>query len=136
MIFVQLCVPLLRKSENPSVSITASMAVFIMGAEYTYYLGKAAVANYCRQAAGALKGIRVNAICPGLIEIPILPDEVWAATKAGYSHIIPSQRVGKPEECTKLFTYLSSKRASYITCSIISIDGGFSLQNPRAMPYI
>lgn len=136
MIFVQLCVPLLRKSENPSISITASMAVFIMGTEFTYYIGKSAVANFCRQAAGALKGIRVNAICPGLIETPILPDEVWTATKAGYGHIIPSRRVGKPEECAKLFTFLTSKRAGYITGSIISIDGGFSLQLPRAMPYV
>jgi NAD(P)-dependent dehydrogenase (short-subunit alcohol dehydrogenase family) len=136
MIFVKLCVPLLRKSENPSVSITASMAVFIMGTEFTYYVGKSAVASYCRQAAGALKGIRVNAICPGLIETPILPDEVWVAAKAAHSHRIPSRRVGRPEECAKLLSFLSSKRARYITGSIIPIDGGFSLEHPRAMPYI
>jgi NAD(P)-dependent dehydrogenase (short-subunit alcohol dehydrogenase family) len=136
MIFVKLCAPLLRKSENPSVSITASMAVFIMGTEFTYYVGKSAVANYCRQAAGALKGIRVNTICPGLIETPILPDEVWANAKAQYGHMIPSQRVGNPEECAKLFTFLSSKRARYITGAIIPIDGGFSLTHARAMPYI
>lgn len=76
-------------------------------------------------------GIRVNAICPGFINTPML-------AKAGITKDIdteqkiidlhPMKRLGIPEEITKGFMFLASDDSSFITGSTLEIDGGFLAQ--------
>jgi len=76
----------------------------------------------------ATEGIRINAICPGFIDTPLL-------TKIGINrhadvrqHIIdlhPMKRLGKPEEIAKGFIFLASDDSSFISGTAMEIDGGF-----------
>ncbi len=70
--------------------------------------------------------IRVNAIAPGMIETPMI-DSVKQDPKSmeGMLARIPLHRVGKPEEIADLVVFLASDKSSYITGSIVVIDGGW-----------
>ena len=70
--------------------------------------------------------IRVNAIAPGMIETPML-DPIKQDPKAmeGILARVPLNRMGKPEEIADLVVFLASDKSSYITGSIIVIDGGW-----------
>ncbi len=76
-------------------------------------------------------GIRVNAVAPG----PILTEGVKKAFSRGgplKKENIPLRRMGEPEEIGQLMVYLASDAASWVTGSIIVIDGGESLSTKRA----
>jgi NAD(P)-dependent dehydrogenase (short-subunit alcohol dehydrogenase family) len=69
--------------------------------------------------------IRVNAVCPGLIDTPIThafieKDPRWAQ----YRRSIPWGRAGRPEEVAGAFAYLASDDAEYVTGECLVIDGG------------
>ena len=79
----------------------------------------------------ASKGIRVNALCPGIIETPMLrefadsrPDPVGAW--ASYTAAQPMGRLGTPEECADAALWLVSDEASFITGVALPVDGGFT----------
>ena len=70
--------------------------------------------------------IRVNAIAPGMIDTPMI-DQVKQDPKSieGILTRVPLRRVGKPEEIADLVLFLASDKSSYITGSIVVIDGGW-----------
>ncbi|NIQ06756.1 MAG: SDR family oxidoreductase [Candidatus Korarchaeota archaeon] len=70
-------------------------------------------------------GIRVNAVCPGAVETPMM-DEAYDAPTAlkARTEAIPMKRFAKPEEIANLVVFLLSPEASYITGEYIVIDGG------------
>jgi NAD(P)-dependent dehydrogenase (short-subunit alcohol dehydrogenase family) len=79
----------------------------------------------------ATKGIRVNALCPGIIETPMLrtftqsrPDP--AASWAEHAAAQPMGRLGTPEECADAALWLVSDEASFITGVALPVDGGFT----------
>jgi NAD(P)-dependent dehydrogenase (short-subunit alcohol dehydrogenase family) len=101
-----------------------------------YSASKAALNSMTRTAAVELasRKIRVNAICPGMIETPVFSklgvnDEMIQDMKAGLLLKVPLKKVGSPLEVANLLVFLSSDEASYITGSEYIIDGGLSL-NP------
>lgn len=64
-------------------------------------------------------GIRVNAVCPGLIETPILGD-----LTDGLRDAVPMGRLGRPEEIAATIAHLASDEASFTTGSAVFVDGG------------
>jgi Dehydrogenases with different specificities (related to short-chain alcohol dehydrogenases) len=79
----------------------------------------------------ATRGIRVNALCPGIIDTPMLhqfadsrPDR--AAAWAGYEAAQPMGRLGTPEECADAALWLVSGEASFVTGVALPVDGGFT----------
>jgi NAD(P)-dependent dehydrogenase (short-subunit alcohol dehydrogenase family) len=79
----------------------------------------------------ATRGIRVNALCPGIIDTPMLrrfadamPDP--AASWAAYSAAQPIGRLGTAEECADAALWLVSDEASFITGIALPVDGGFT----------
>lgn len=98
-----------------------------------YCLSKAAVVQLTRCAALELapKGIRVNAVCPGMIASTQLianaglPQELYDATMERVSKIYPLGRPGTPEEVAKSIVFLATEEtASFMTGVTLSIDGG------------
>ena len=79
----------------------------------------------------ATRGIRVNALCPGIIETPMLrefadsrPDPAGALRS--YAAAQPIGRLGTPEECADAALWLVSDEASFITGVALPVDGGFT----------
>ena len=96
-----------------------------------YSTSKAAISGFVRNSALELaaKGIRVNAVCPGMIETHILDNgkigsEELEIDKQRY----PMKRYGSPEEVAYGIIYLLSNASSFTTGASIVIDGGFTLQ--------
>ena len=93
-----------------------------------YGAAKAAVINITKTVAVeyAGRGIRANAICPGVIDTP--PIAALAAGGTDFSKIInaPMGRIGTAREVAELAAWLCSARSSYVTGQAISIDGGQS----------
>jgi 3-oxoacyl-[acyl-carrier protein] reductase len=98
------------------------------GGSSLYASSKGAVTTFTRNMAKELgpKGIRVNAVCPGLIGTKFhddfTKDEVRSRVAAG----TPLRREGKPEEVADLIAYLASDEASFITGNNIDINGGLA----------
>jgi NAD(P)-dependent dehydrogenase (short-subunit alcohol dehydrogenase family) len=87
-----------------------------------YGATKAAVIQLTQTAALELAkaGVRVNAICPGWTETPLLDD----FDRSKLVRQIPLGRLGRPEEIAALVLYLASDAASFVTGSAFRIDGG------------
>ena len=81
----------------------------------------------------ANKGIRVNAIAPGIIDSDIsngfLKDK---EKKTQIESTIPFQRMGRAQEIAKVALFLASEAASYVTGTMVYSDGGLSLHNSRS----
>lgn len=101
-----------------------------------YVASKHAVVGLTRNAAleYARQGIRVNAICPGGVDTPML-DAAAAAMSGGAktSHEVmdaahPIGRIGTPEEVAELILWLCSDRCGFLTGAIIPVDGGMTAQ--------
>jgi NAD(P)-dependent dehydrogenase (short-subunit alcohol dehydrogenase family) len=98
-----------------------------------YAPSKGAVVEMTRQLAieYATRGIRVNCVCPGTVETPVLrqgmlmsgdPEAFLAMLVAGH----PMGRVGRPEEIASAVVFLASDEASFITGAILPVDGGYT----------
>jgi NAD(P)-dependent dehydrogenase (short-subunit alcohol dehydrogenase family) len=95
-----------------------------------YVAAKHAVIGLTRAAAleYAPENIRVNAICPGFIDTPMLVQEGInedEKAKAQIKSLHALDRLGKPEEIAKGFIFLASDDSSFVTGSALAIDGGY-----------
>src|SRR3984885_14890688 len=100
----------------------------------TYHAAKHGVIGFTKSAAleYATRGIRINAVCPGLIQTP-MSDKMIAegqgeALKMMRETFVPMQREGRPEEIANTVLFLCSDLASYITGQSISVDGGYVMR--------
>ena len=76
----------------------------------------------------AKKGIRVNAVCPGVIKTPMI-DRMTGKDKAvekQYENMEPIGRMGQPEEVAEAVVWLCSDAASFITGQALAVDGGWT----------
>ena len=92
-----------------------------------YTASKHAVEGLTKSAAleGAASGIRVNAVAPGPIETGMLNRFTGSAErKAGLIAGVPLKRVGTPEEIADTIVFVASRKASFISGQIISVNGG------------
>jgi NAD(P)-dependent dehydrogenase (short-subunit alcohol dehydrogenase family) len=123
-----------------SIICTASVAGLRSGAGgLPYSASKAGVISLVQTAANQLNGtgIRINAICPGLIETGMTRPIFEQARARGSEHKIgqlnPLQRAGAPEEIAQMALFLASDAASYVNGQAIAVDGGLSTSHPIVM---
>ena len=107
-------------------------------------------AGYCAAKAGLVmltqvaalelgaRGIRVNAISPGLVETPLVQGlTAHSAIQAGFTDNTPLRRNGLPDDIAQAVLYLSSDSASWVTGEILDINGGAHLRRyPDIMRYL
>lgn len=99
------------------------------------HLGFAGQANYAASKAGqvgltkslaketAKKKITVNCVSPGFINTDFI-DDLPADQLSGYKKMVPMRRFGSPEEVADAVLFLSSTKASYITGTVLDVNGG------------
>lgn len=136
---IKYAAPVMRERGGGSVICTASVAGLRSGAGgAAYSASKAGVINLVQTASQQLagSGIRINAICPGLIETGMTRMMYDVAREKGVAHRIgelnPLQRGGEPEEIAKAALFLASDEASYVNGHALVVDGGLSSSHPVA----
>lgn len=120
-----------------SIIMTASVAGIRSGAGGpAYSASKAGVINLAMTAAQQLSttGVRVNAICPGLIETGMTQPTFDYARAKGVEEKIgrlnPMRRAGQPVEIARVALFLASDAASYVNGHAIPVDGGLASSHP------
>jgi NAD(P)-dependent dehydrogenase (short-subunit alcohol dehydrogenase family) len=124
----------MRKQGSGAIVNCSSLGGLVGGSERgIYHAAKHGVLGFTKSAAleYAARGIRINAICPGLVWTPMADQMVAAgqgeALKA-MEKSVPMGRVGRPEEIANAVLWLCSDAASYVTGQSISVDGGFVMR--------
>jgi NAD(P)-dependent dehydrogenase (short-subunit alcohol dehydrogenase family) len=131
--------PLMIRQRGGAIVCTASVAGLRANAGGTpYSASKAGVISLVQTAANALAGtgVRVNAICPGLIETgmtrPIFEFARARGTEGKIGQLNPLGRHGLPAEIAHAALFLASDEASYVNGQAIAVDGGLSSTHPFA----
>jgi NAD(P)-dependent dehydrogenase (short-subunit alcohol dehydrogenase family) len=134
--------PAMNLRGGGSIICTASVAGLRSGAGgAAYSASKAGVINLVQTAAQQLggTGIRVNAICPGLIETGMTRPIYEMARAAGKEDAIgklnPLQRGGKPQEIARAALFLASDESSYVNGTALIVDGGLSSSHPTTRQF-
>jgi meso-butanediol dehydrogenase / (S,S)-butanediol dehydrogenase / diacetyl reductase len=121
-------IPIMRQQKGGAIVNVASISGMAGDGAYPAYCAhKAAVINLTRSMAvyHARENIRINAICPGLIETPAV-QPLWTlpGLKDKWLDLIPARRAGTSEEMAAAIAFLASDDASYLAGSILVADGG------------
>ncbi len=96
------------------------------GGASAYSMSKGAVITFTRSMAKELgpDGIRVNALCPGMIDTTFHDTFTPDAARRGLEANVPLRRQGLSEDCADTVVYLASDKSAYITGANIDINGG------------
>jgi meso-butanediol dehydrogenase/(S,S)-butanediol dehydrogenase/diacetyl reductase len=123
-------IPHMRKVGGGAIINNASVSG--MFGDYgmaSYCAAKGGVINLSRNMALDLArdGIRVNCICPGAIDTPLLGGMKAApGLFDAFIRAVPMKRLGKPSEIGQVVAFLASDAASYVTGAVLPVDGGLT----------
>lgn len=126
--------PLLRASRGNIVNIGSVAGLIGVKKRFAYCATKGAVVAMTRQLAVDYPAeIRVNCICPGTVDTPFVEaylEKYHKHEKAEMRQQLnarqPIGRLGKPEEVAALALYMASDAASFMTGSVVTLDGGWT----------
>jgi NAD(P)-dependent dehydrogenase (short-subunit alcohol dehydrogenase family) len=127
MVIVRTALPWLR--QNPAstvVNVASGAALYPVPTRSAYVASKGGLVALSKAMALELApAIRVNCICPGAMDTPMLsglPKELYASIASTYS----LKRIGNPSEIADGVLYLTSQESSYVTGIALAVDGGRS----------
>jgi NAD(P)-dependent dehydrogenase (short-subunit alcohol dehydrogenase family) len=130
---MQMAIPSLIERRGNIVNVSSVTGLRAFPGVLAYCVSKAALDQLtrCSSLELAAKGVRVNAVNPGVVVTEIhkrggMNDDAYAAFLEHSKTTHPIGRTGRPEEIASLVLYLASDRASWITGATYSIDGGRS----------
>jgi NAD(P)-dependent dehydrogenase (short-subunit alcohol dehydrogenase family) len=131
--------PHMIRQKSGSIVCTASVAGLKSGASgHPYASSKAGVISLVQTTAYSLSGtgVRINAVCPGLIETgmtkPIFDNAKQRGTDGKIGQLNPLKRAGQPHELAAMGLFLASDDASYVNGQAIPVDGGLTASMPYA----
>jgi NAD(P)-dependent dehydrogenase (short-subunit alcohol dehydrogenase family) len=122
--------PVMQRQGGGAIVNTASVAGLIgAGGLSAYIASKHAVIGLTKVAAleNARQKVRVNAVCPGVIQTPMLDrlGDMAGGLVEGVTAVTPMGRVGTPEEIAEAVVWLFSDASSFVTGHALTVDGGF-----------
>jgi len=136
---VKHAIPHMIRQQHGAIVCTASVAGLKAGASgHPYAASKAGVISLVQTTAYSLTGtgVRINAVCPGLIETgmtrPIFDRAKERGTEGKIGQLNPLMRYGHPEEIAQMALFLASDESSYVNGQAFPVDGGLSSSHPVA----
>jgi NAD(P)-dependent dehydrogenase (short-subunit alcohol dehydrogenase family) len=126
-------IPLMLKQHRGSIVNTASVAGLVGFPNIVAYnASKGGVIQLTKTAAleYAMEGIRVNAVCPGVIRTPMVERFLGGSAEAEKAFVAmePVGRMGTPEEIAEAVVWLCSDASSFVTGDALPVDGGLVAQ--------
>ena len=136
---VKYSIPHMTRQGHGSIVCTASVAGLKANASgHPYAASKAGVISLVQTTAYSLSGtgVRINAVCPGLIETgmtkPVFDRAKERGTQDKIGQLNPLKRPGQPHELAAMGLFLASDEASYVNGQAIPVDGGLTASMPYA----
>ncbi len=117
---------LLKKSKGNIVNTASVAGIYGAGCGCPYPASKGGVIAFTKSMAWeqAYAGIRCNAVAPGVIDTDLLAT-IPPFAKKNLAQGIPLRHIGAPEEVANAILFLASSAASYITGTVLQVDGGY-----------
>jgi NAD(P)-dependent dehydrogenase (short-subunit alcohol dehydrogenase family) len=125
--------PMIAARSGAIVTIGSQLAQSSPGKNAAYIASKGAIASFTKTMAvdHASQGIRVNALMPGVIDTPMPARSLKRyadpeAMRTFWKHRHPMGRIGQPEEVAKAALFLACEDSSFITGTLLFVDGGWT----------
>ena len=125
--------PMIAARSGAIVTIGSQLAQSSPGKNAAYIASKGAIASFTKTIAvdHASQGIRVNALMPGVIDTPMPAKSLTRyadpeAMKAYWKQRHPMGRIGRPEEVARAALFLASDDSSFVTGTLLFVDGGWT----------
>lgn len=129
--------PMLAKGSGALVHTSSIASICATPYSGAYSVSKAGVTMLSRLLAleWGPRGVRSNAVMPGMIQTPLVK-EVYATPGIveKRSAVVPSRRVGQPQDIAEAVLYLASPRSSYVNGTELLVDGGFAQTTMTYVP--
>jgi glucose 1-dehydrogenase len=126
IINVSYCPDCIASSKDPFTSSRSGVDLYTSSRESTKILTKTTALELAKV------GIRVNGIVPGII-FPNINEQYGGSNNNNnglQKDMIPIKRIGQPREVAQVATFLASNKASYVTGTLVYVDGGLALNRP------
>jgi NAD(P)-dependent dehydrogenase (short-subunit alcohol dehydrogenase family) len=125
--------PMIAAKSGTIVTVGSQLAQSSIGGNASYIASKGAIASFTKTIAvdHAAQGIRVNALMPGVIDTPMPARSIQRqadpeAARAFWKKRHPMGRIGQPEEVAKAALFLASDDSSFVTGTLLFVDGGWT----------
>lgn len=125
--------PMIAARSGAIVTVGSQLAQSSPGRNAAYVASKGAIASFTKTMAvdHAAQGIRINALMPGVIDTPMPARSLKRyadpeAMRTFWKHRHPMGRIGQPEEVARAALFLACEDASFITGTLLFVDGGWT----------
>jgi NAD(P)-dependent dehydrogenase (short-subunit alcohol dehydrogenase family) len=125
-------IPVIAKQGGAIVNVSSMVGDIGMAGASVYVASKHAVNGLTRSAAleTARSGVRINAISPGGVVTPMFQRFTGGnkEMQAGFANAHPVGRLARPEDIARTILFMASDDASFMTGSVVAVDGGYTAQ--------